>query len=201
MKAQSQNISCIFCEYSRTLLVISAIYVIWLTLTLMNYFICIRWILFNVCCCLIPSWLTCELFHRLIRDVFMLVFSFQAAHYYRHLRGHLIFPSCVRTFHALKLILCKVIRLFTKVMMTPLYALLQPRHIIKTHCFVNRAIFRMGLIHQMVWGLIGTSYRRDPLNIGGSNTVNTFLWTWKSYSLRPCFLFSTTLPELSCGLN
>jgi len=33
--------------------------------------------------------------------------------------------------------------------------------------------YRMGLLHQTVWGLVGTSYRGDPLNFGGSNTTNT----------------------------
>jgi len=31
--------------------------------------------------------------------------------------------------------------------------------------------YRMGLPHQTVWDLIGTSYWGDPLNVGGSNTI------------------------------
>ena len=30
----------------------------------------------------------------------------------------------------------------------------------------------LGLLLQMVWGLVGTSYQGDPLNFGRSNTVN-----------------------------
>jgi len=33
--------------------------------------------------------------------------------------------------------------------------------------------YRMGLPHQTVWGLVGTSYQGDPLNVGESSTVNT----------------------------
>jgi len=33
----------------------------------------------------------------------------------------------------------------------------------------------MGLLHQKVWGLVGTSYQGDRMNVGGSNTVNKFL--------------------------
>ena len=35
--------------------------------------------------------------------------------------------------------------------------------------------YRMGLLHQTVWGLVGTSYQGYPLNVGGSSTVNSFL--------------------------
>jgi len=34
--------------------------------------------------------------------------------------------------------------------------------------------YQMGLLHQTMWGLVGTSYRGDPLNVGGSSTVNIF---------------------------
>ena len=33
----------------------------------------------------------------------------------------------------------------------------------------------IGLPHQTVWGLVGTSYWDDPLNVGGSSTVNKYL--------------------------
>jgi len=39
----------------------------------------------------------------------------------------------------------------------------------------TRPSYHMGLLHQTGWGLVGTSYRGDPLNVGGSNTVNTSL--------------------------
>lgn len=34
--------------------------------------------------------------------------------------------------------------------------------------------YMMGLIHHMVWGLVGISYRGYPLNFGRSNIVNGF---------------------------
>ena len=38
----------------------------------------------------------------------------------------------------------------------------------------TRPSYQMGLLHQMVWGLVGTSYRGYPLNVGRSSTVNIF---------------------------
>jgi len=32
--------------------------------------------------------------------------------------------------------------------------------------------YQMGLLHQLVWGLAGISYQGDPLNVGGSSTIN-----------------------------
>lgn len=39
---------------------------------------------------------------------------------------------------------------------------------------VIRPSYWMGLPHQTVWGLFGTSYQGDPLNVGRSNTINIF---------------------------
>jgi len=36
----------------------------------------------------------------------------------------------------------------------------------------NGPSYQMGLLHQMVWGLIGTSYQGYPLNVGESSTIN-----------------------------
>ena len=36
----------------------------------------------------------------------------------------------------------------------------------------TRPSYRMGFLHQTVWDLIGTTYWGDPLNVGGSSTVN-----------------------------
>ena len=47
---------------------------------------------------------------------------------------------------------------------------LKPRQISKY--METRPLYHMGLIHQTVWGLIWNSHRGDPLNVGGSNTVN-----------------------------
>lgn len=41
--------------------------------------------------------------------------------------------------------------------------------------FMKMAIgpsYPMGLLHLIVWVLVGTSYRGDPLNVGGSGIVN-----------------------------
>ena len=63
----------------------------------------------------------------------------------------------------------------------------------------TRPSYQMGLPHQMVWGLVGTSYWGDPLNVSGFNIVNIFGarrraasfiwllltsqdWTWNSIS-------------------
>lgn len=31
---------------------------------------------------------------------------------------------------------------------------------------------QMGLLHKIMWGLVGTSYRRDTMNVGGSITIS-----------------------------
>jgi len=116
------------------------------------------WILLNVCCCIIPSLLTCELFRRLACDVFMLVCSFQVAYYYRILRDPLIFPLCVRTFMHYTWLSTESHTCSHQFHHTPLYVLLQWNHILKTHCIDNQVIFWMGPLHQTVWGLIETSY-------------------------------------------
>lgn len=52
----------------------------------------------------------------------------------------------------------------------------------------------LGLLLQMVRGLVGTSYQGDPLNVGGSSTVNKFIYR-NGFKLKyacvflPLFLF------------
>jgi len=90
------------------------------------------------------------------------------------LKGLTLFPLCVITFMHYTWISIKSHTCSHQSHHTPLYALLQPRHINKSNYIAIRDVFWMRLLHQTVWGLIGTSYRGNPLNDCGSNTIDFF---------------------------
>lgn len=47
----------------------------------------------------------------------------------------------------------------------------------------------MGLLHQTVGGLVGTSYQGEPLNVGRSNTINISIY--KPIATNTCPNFKT----------